>query len=672
MASHRKKRKLSDGAPQVVSEPSKPSNDDDGDQTSDQRRSLFVRSLPASVTSEKLAAHFSDSYPIKHAVVVQDPKTKISRGFGFVTFTDAEDAHAAAEQFNNSTLDNRKIKVEVAQARHRDIEAGTKKGENLTAAKLKAEREKQKEDGQPPRLIVRNLPWSISTAEDLTKLFQSYGKIKHAIVPKRSAGSQYGFGIVIIRGKKNAQKALEQVNGKVIDGRTLAVDWAVDKDTWQQLQQQELQNAAAVDQEDQETGSQDSGDDEAKLVEHFRQFGPVRYARVVYDPETDRSRGTAFVCFFNESDAKACVKDSPKKSVPVPDSKGDKKRRGEVLTHSVLQNEAEDPSGRYTLDSRVLQVSKALSKEDADQRTAESAEKRLKRDGDKRRLYLLSEGTIPASSPLYAKLGKAELDIRQSSAKQRQKLIKANPNLCLSLTRLSIRNLPRHVTSKDLKDLARKAVVGFATDVKAGLREPLSKEELKRGGEEMREAERARKQKGVGVVRQAKIVFEGKEGGKVKEGLGGRSRGYGFVEYHTHRSALSALRWLNGHEIEGKDGERKKRLVVEFAIEDARVVMRRSAREHSGAGAAKSKPGRPKRQGEGESNDDDRNNKKGTKRKRRDTDSQAPAGEKQKKSSAPTAAKEVQVELDEEEKNRIAKRNRIISKKRQQRRNRKA
>ncbi|RMZ84038.1 hypothetical protein DV737_g1322, partial [Chaetothyriales sp. CBS 132003] len=597
MAPHRKKRKLSDGACQV-------------------RRSLFVRSLPVSVTSEKLAAHFSDAYPIKHAFVVQDHQTKISRGFGFVTFTDAEDARAAAAKFNNSTLDNRKIKVEVAQARHRDIDDGAKKGENLTAVKLRAERDQQKQDAQPPRLIVRNLPWSISTAEDLTRLFQSYGKIKHAIVPKRPAGSQYGFGVVIIRGKKNAQKALDQVNGKEIDGRTLAVDWA----------------------------------------QHFRQFGPVRYARVVYDSETDRSRGTAFVCFFNESDAKACVKDSPKKALPLADQKGDKKRRGEALSHSVLQNEAEDPTGKYTLDSRVLQVSRALSKADAAQRAAESADKRLKRDGDKRRLYLLSEGTIPASSPLYAKLGTAELDIRQSSAKQRQKLIKNNPNLCLSLTRLSIRNLPRHVTSKVLKDLARQAVVGFATDVKAGLREPLSRDELKRGGDEMREAERARKLKGVGVVKQAKIVFEGKEGGKVKEGLGGRSRGYGFIEYHTHRSALSALRWLNGHEIEGKDGERKKRLVVEFAIEDARIVMRRSAREK--AGGPRAKTGKSKGKAEDTGNHD-RQERRGAKRKSEDGDGPA----------AQTNATEA---VDQDEKNRIAKRNRIIARKRQGRRNRKA
>ena len=34
------------------------------------------------------------------------------------------------------------------------------------------------------------------------------------------------------------------------------------------------------------------------LRDHFKQFGSVRYARVVYDPETERSRGTGFVCFL--------------------------------------------------------------------------------------------------------------------------------------------------------------------------------------------------------------------------------------------------------------------------------------------------------------------------------------------------------------------------------------
>ena len=183
--------------------------------------------------------------------------------------------------------------------------------------------------------------------------------------------------------------------------------------------------------------------------------------------------------------------------------------------------------------------------------------------------------------------------MREASAKQRKALIESNPSLHLSLTRLSIRNIPRTVTSKDLKSLAREAVVGFATDVKAGTRQKLSKEELARGSEDMGAAEKARKKAGKGIVKQAKVVFEGVGGGKVEEASGaGRSRGYGFIEYYTHRNALMGLRWLNGHAVgyQVKDEkrsktskeqmeDRKKRLIVEFAIENAQVVMRRKDRE---------------------------------------------------------------------------------------------
>jgi nucleolar protein 4 len=169
--------------------------------------------------------------------------------------------------------------------------------------------------------------------------------------------------------------------------------------------------------------------------------------------------------------------------------------------------------------------------------------------------------------------------MREESATQRKKLIQSNPSLHLSLTRLALRNLPKNITSKDLKALAREAVVGFAKDVKDGLRAQLSKEEEARGGEEMREAEKQRKLKGKGIVKQAKIVFEGREGSKVSEESGaGRSRGYGFIEYSSHRWALMGLRWLNGHEVENENGK-KQRLIVEFAIENAQVVARRKEKE---------------------------------------------------------------------------------------------
>ncbi|KKY25102.1 putative ribosome biogenesis [Phaeomoniella chlamydospora] len=741
MAEVTKKRRLSaegDYEPLVkIDSVQVPAKQNANEDKKDQRRSLFVRSLPTSFTTEQLAEHFSRSYPIKHATIIQDPTTKVSKGYGFVTFADPEDAQQAIAEFNGSRVEGRKIKVELAQSRHRDLAGeGGKSVPSAEALKQKAERESNKADAQPPKLIIRNLPWTIKEPEDLSNLFRSYGKVKSAVIPKKGPRAQSGFGFVVIRGRKNAERALEGVNGKEVDGRTLAVDWAVDKETWEKLQKSEEQVGAAEDVdgpenpelagEDPDAESSDNaskeyeweddasdadlvdndaelseleevaGFDEEKpadteeddsansstiflrnlpfttdddaLYEHFTSFGPVRYARVVYDPETERSRGTGFVCFYKEETAKECVVNAPK---PVSaDQPANTKTKGDKPI-SVLQNEAADPSGRYTIDGRVLQVSRALRKEVADRKEAEGSDRRIARDRDKRRLFLLSEGTIFPGSALYNKLGPTEISMRAASAKQRQNLIKSNPSLHLSLTRLSVRNLPRSVTSKDLKALAREAVVGFATDVKNKLREPLSKEEIVRGAEEMKESERQRKLHGKGIVKQAKIVFESSEGSKIGEKTGaGRSRGYGFIEYYNHRNALMGLRWLNGHPVKstgsaGKE-ERQKRLIVEFAIENSQVVKRRQEIEEK-ARKGEVKQGRfaPKATGDWKNGKEngvqkgDRNNK----RKRSDSRVSKEEGTPTKKGKKESGSETVVPD----EQNKIAKRNRIIAKKRQAR-----
>ncbi|KAL1872197.1 RNA recognition motif-containing protein [Paecilomyces lecythidis] len=738
------------------------------------RKTLFVRSLPASATTESLTEYFSQSYVIKHATVVLDPQTKQSKGYGFVSFADLEDAQRALEEFNGSVFDGKKIKVDYAEPRHREVDETVGKSHpTAEALRLKEERERRRADTQPPRLIVRNLPWSIKEPDDLAVLFRSYGKVKHVVLPKK--GNQLaGFGFVVLRGKKNAEKALEGVNGKEVDGRTIAVDWAVDKEVWENVQKSAEEDADAkpeadgeedadakpeadgeedatsaqdeehqwedassdaeeedasdededVDMEDVEDEDEEEEEEEQEdernastvfirnlpftstdelLYDHFTRFGPVRYARIVVDPETERPKGTGFVCFYKPEDAISCVRNAPKQTDALAEK--DKSKPQTIVKHSVLQNENADPTGQYTMDGRVLQVTRAVSKTQASRLQEEGVNNRLARDTDKRRLYLLSEGTIPSNSALYKKLSPSEVKMREDSLKQRQTLIKNNPTLHLSLTRLSIRNIPRHITSKDLKALAREAVVGFAKDVKAGLRQPLSKEELKRSADEMKEAEKERKLKGKGIVKQAKIVFEGRDGSKIEEKSGaGRSRGYGFIEYATHRNALMGLRWLNGHAVEMKPEngikEKKKRLIVEFAIENAQVVKRRS--EHQ----AKVRISDKTDQTDDNSRSDDKRGRRGFQRRdqkggqrgdrgdRRDQrdqrdqrdrkDQRGPPrkfnqdnkqGVKRKRSESnnddkKTGDKEKSKNSGEKD-NGVAKRNRIIAKKRMQRKTRK-
>jgi nucleolar protein 4 len=681
------------------------------------KRTLFVRSLPASATTESLAEHFSQSYVIKHAVVVSDPKTKVSKGFGFVTFADVEDAESALKELDRSKFDGKIIRVDYAESRKREIDE--KVGRSVpTAASLESKQKREEERGQgaPPKLIVRNLPWTIKEPEDLSVLFRSFGKVKHATLPKKN-GKLAGFGFVILRGRKNAEKALQNVNGKEIEGRTLAVDWAVEKDVWETTKKEEEEEEEPKEEEkedvemedadghleepsDDETSSDGSDDDEEdndldeldeldedaedkdddrnnstiflrnlpftatddSLYEHFAQFGPLRYARVVLDHETERPRGTGFVCFWKADDANTCIREAPRGNDVMAPNK-DKPKANTAMKHSVLQDENNDPSGRYTLEGRVLQVARAVSKGQAAKLEEEGVSRRLVRDTDKRRLYLLGEGTIPTNSPLYKKLSPSEVKMREESFKQRETFIKKNPALHLSLTRLAIRNIPRHINSKDLKQLARESVVNFAKDVKKGVRQPLSREEQQRSRDTMKELEQLRKQKKMGIVRQAKVVFETREGTKVSEKTGGgRSRGYGFIEYFTHRHALMGLRWLNCHAIQvpasvqDEDKDKKKRLVVEFAIENAQVVKRRNELQ------AKSREPKPKKSDDADEGKD--SDKNGKKRKRSDSRGKGKDGKGGN-------GKDADDDKDDEEENKIAKRNRIISKKRMQRKTRK-
>ena len=613
------------------------------------RATLFVRCIPESVTSDALAQFFSHAYPTKHATVVVDPTTKKSRGFGFVTFADVDDARSAHQALQGAKLEGRNINLELAQPRYR------RGGSPSTGSPNLVDRTSRSDPAQPaPRLIVRNLPWSIKTEDQLARLFMSYGKIKHVNMPSIRQGLSPGFGFVLLRGRQNAEKALECMNGKEIDGRRIAVDWAVEKSIWNttgpntSLQEAKTDSNGSVKSEDGEDvtlpiqptqeyaesvgsdgeieATERGGNDEHKsesrcpkppassddhpdstlfvrnlpftandetLSSHFAAFGSIRYARVVLDPATERSKGTGFVSFYSPEDADACLRNAPQlQSLQGAQKHGARGETIQVSRKSVLEDINADANGSFTLDGRVLQVTRAVDRAEATRLAFNNNDIRETRDRDRRRLYLLSEGNISSDDPHLAKLPQSEVRLREESAKQRQALIRSNPALHLSLTRLSIRNMPRNIDSKGLKLLARQAVVGFAQDVRNGVRRQLSKEESTRGGQEMTNAEKERKVKGKGIVKQAKVVFEGRDGGKVAEGSGaGRSRGYGFIEYSSHRWALMGLRWLNGHAVDPRTltsdapsstlpGDmRKKRLVVEFAIENAQVVSRRQQNE---------------------------------------------------------------------------------------------
>lgn len=79
---------------------------------------IFVSNLSFNIQDEDLRKHFSQYGTVASVKVIVDRVTNRSRGFGFVTMDDTNEAETAIRELNGFMLDDRSIKVN--EARHKD------------------------------------------------------------------------------------------------------------------------------------------------------------------------------------------------------------------------------------------------------------------------------------------------------------------------------------------------------------------------------------------------------------------------------------------------------------------------------------------------------------------------------------------------------------------------
>lgn len=80
-------------------------------------KKLFVGSLSWNTNDGELRRTFEEHGEVTDAVVINDRESGRSRGFGFVTFADSENADAAMRQLNGAMIDGRSITVNEAKER---------------------------------------------------------------------------------------------------------------------------------------------------------------------------------------------------------------------------------------------------------------------------------------------------------------------------------------------------------------------------------------------------------------------------------------------------------------------------------------------------------------------------------------------------------------------------
>ncbi|XP_059461173.1 serine/arginine-rich splicing factor SC35-like [Corylus avellana] len=75
-------------------------------------------------------------------------------------------------------------------------------------------------------LLVLNITFR-TTADDLFPLFDKYGKVVDVFIPRdRRTGESRGFAFVRYKYADEAQKAVEKLDGKIVDGREIMVQFA--------------------------------------------------------------------------------------------------------------------------------------------------------------------------------------------------------------------------------------------------------------------------------------------------------------------------------------------------------------------------------------------------------------------------------------------------------------
>lgn len=168
-------------------------SDDDGPQTK-----IFVGGLSWQTTTDSLIEYFQSFGEIKEAMVMKDPQTQRSRGFGFVTFEQVETVDEVI-RYGKHEIDGKSVDPKIAFP---------KRGQPKMVTKTK-------------KIFVGGLS-STTVQEDLIQYFSKFGEVDEAMLMfDRQTNRHRGFGFVTFVEEDTVDRVCEihfhEISGKRVE-----------------------------------------------------------------------------------------------------------------------------------------------------------------------------------------------------------------------------------------------------------------------------------------------------------------------------------------------------------------------------------------------------------------------------------------------------------------------
>lgn len=254
---------------------------------------IFIKNLDKSIDNKVMYDTFSTFGNILSCKVAVDEEGN-SRGYGFVHFENEESALNAIAKVNSMLLNGKKVFVGRFVPR--------KEREKIIGEKSK----------RFTNIYVKNFGEEIDTDEKLKDMFEPFGKVVSCKVMVDDNGKGKGFGFVSFEEPEQAEKAVDDLNGKELPGgKTLYVGRAQKKAErqaelkrrFEQLKMERLNRYQGVNLY---VKNLDDTIDDERLRKEFSPFGTITSAKVMTD-SNGRSKGFGFVCFSAPEEATKAV-----------------------------------------------------------------------------------------------------------------------------------------------------------------------------------------------------------------------------------------------------------------------------------------------------------------------------------------------------------------------------
>ncbi|XP_044050720.1 RNA-binding protein 28 [Siniperca chuatsi] len=590
-------------------------------------QTIFVGSLPASASNERLEEIFSEIGPVKQCFVVREKGAEKCRGFGYVTYSMEEDAQRALKEIKE--YDGQRLSLSVARKKMKDKR---KTAPKEPAAAPKEDEQKSKgfrKNTLKARLIIRNLSFKCSE-DDLKQVCVKFGTVLEAKIPLKPDGKMRGFAFVLFKNVSEAARALNALNLKEIKGRQVAVDWAVPKDKY--IATQPSSSAGKKKTEEATAKESDAESDTEDEEEEKTQAAPEK-KKVTLKPAVQQVEESQ-----SEDEDDSEEQDSEEEEEDDEDEKDD----------DVSQEEEEDDDDKSSLDSNGDQDESEDEKEDEDNEEDEQAQK--KKTSKKLLLSDVKEGRTIFIRNLsfdteeegleeillkYGELNYIKIVLHPDTEHSKgcafaQFKTKEAADRCIAAaqdeaenggirvdgrklfivaavsredaTKLKVNKVKVETGTRNLY-LAREGLIRAGTKAAEGVPEAdmikrTRFEEIKRA--KLRDIkvfvsktrlcvhnlpksvdnkklkalclQAVKGSKGVRIT-ECRVMYDKKpEKGQVM----GQSLGYGFVQFQGHEHALTTLRYLNNNpDIFGSH----KRPIVEFSLEDSRKLKIKELRQ---------------------------------------------------------------------------------------------